>query len=466
MHRVVIALALIGLLLASANSNGQHFPTPYVPSAHSATGTSTTFQFDIPSTSLVDSTMTHQLVYRDTTSLGWIHTVMAELYQSCTTSTYSAAINFTPPSGTMEWYFRSEGDTVVISMSPKNSANTFPLPSHMMADMGSDSVGDAVGATGPYLDLTGMQMGYSDTKIYARITNVSGGYPTNSGTTFFLYGVGVINPDETDSVGYAMIYVNVPFIMTSGLYRINPVDTSFSKIGNISTNISGTALSMSCNISDLTAQPGWGVWPPPSGFILTAPMTATQTLSGFTTNDVGKGGVFLPSSHIIHFGGSNAAPTLTGVSIVASPPDTVKAQVTYTDANKDLPVLRELYFGAQVYLMTACEKSYGSGAVFGMELTTGTSGWFQYHFRFSDGRDTVTTPVDSLHVVIPVRGDADGSGSIDISDVVFLISYIFSGGPSPNPLFTGDANCDGAVDISDAVYLIAYIFSGGPAPCK
>jgi len=26
----------------------------------------------------------------------------------------------------------------------------------------------------------------------------------------------------------------------------------------------------------------------------------------------------------------------------------------------------------------------------------------------------------------------------------------------------GDANCDGGVDISDAVYLISYIFSGGP----
>jgi hypothetical protein len=28
----------------------------------------------------------------------------------------------------------------------------------------------------------------------------------------------------------------------------------------------------------------------------------------------------------------------------------------------------------------------------------------------------------------------------------------------------GDLNCDGAVDISDAVYLIAYIFSGGNRP--
>ena len=64
-----------------------------------------------------------------------------------------------------------------------------------------------------------------------------------------------------------------------------------------------------------------------------------------------------------------------------------------------------------------------------------------------------------------VCGDADGSGSVDISDAVQLISYIFAGGPAPYPLTSGDANCDAAVDISDAVYLITYIFAGGPAPC-
>jgi hypothetical protein len=65
----------------------------------------------------------------------------------------------------------------------------------------------------------------------------------------------------------------------------------------------------------------------------------------------------------------------------------------------------------------------------------------------------------------PLRGDANGDDAIDISDAVFLIAYIFSGGPAPSPLWRGDANCDGVIDISDAVYLIAYIFSGGPAPC-
>jgi hypothetical protein len=64
-----------------------------------------------------------------------------------------------------------------------------------------------------------------------------------------------------------------------------------------------------------------------------------------------------------------------------------------------------------------------------------------------------------------ICGDANSDGSVDISDAVYLISYIFSGGSEPQPLLAGDANCDSAVDIADAVYLIAYIFTGGSAPC-
>jgi hypothetical protein len=61
-------------------------------------------------------------------------------------------------------------------------------------------------------------------------------------------------------------------------------------------------------------------------------------------------------------------------------------------------------------------------------------------------------------------GDADGSGIINIADVVFLIQYIFSGGAPPNPVSRGDANCNGLVNVADVVYLVSYIFSGGPTP--
>jgi hypothetical protein len=62
-------------------------------------------------------------------------------------------------------------------------------------------------------------------------------------------------------------------------------------------------------------------------------------------------------------------------------------------------------------------------------------------------------------------GDADVSGAVDIDDAVFLIAYIFSGGPAPDPIEAADIDCSGGVDIDDVVYLIMYIFAGGPAPC-
>lgn len=64
-------------------------------------------------------------------------------------------------------------------------------------------------------------------------------------------------------------------------------------------------------------------------------------------------------------------------------------------------------------------------------------------------------------------GDADGNSIINISDAVYLISYIFGGGssPTPYPICSGDADCNCIVNISDAVYLISYIFGGGSAPC-
>lgn len=62
-------------------------------------------------------------------------------------------------------------------------------------------------------------------------------------------------------------------------------------------------------------------------------------------------------------------------------------------------------------------------------------------------------------------GDADNNGVYTVSDAVFLITYIFAGGPRPMPYLGGDADCNGLITISDAVYMIGYIFGGGPAPC-
>lgn len=68
-------------------------------------------------------------------------------------------------------------------------------------------------------------------------------------------------------------------------------------------------------------------------------------------------------------------------------------------------------------------------------------------------------------LVLVMHGDADNSGAINVSDAVYVIQYIFAGGPAPTPVDeAGDANCSMPVNISDAVALISYIFGGGPYP--
>jgi bacillolysin len=62
-------------------------------------------------------------------------------------------------------------------------------------------------------------------------------------------------------------------------------------------------------------------------------------------------------------------------------------------------------------------------------------------------------------------GDANGDHQINVADAVYIIAYVFRGGPAPTPVEAGDATCNGTVNVADAVYIIAYVFRGGPAPC-
>ena len=89
--------------------------------------------------------------------------------------------------------------------------------------------------------------------------------------------------------------------------------------------------------------------------------------------------------------------------------------------------------------------------------------------RFQDD-----TEVDWLQVIVTsccsncceIVGDInhDGSGP-DIADLVYLVSFMFQGGPPPPCLLEADINGDGVgPDISDLVWLVQYMFQNGPAP--
>jgi hypothetical protein len=80
-----------------------------------------------------------------------------------------------------------------------------------------------------------------------------------------------------------------------------------------------------------------------------------------------------------------------------------------------------------------------------------------------DGSDMGAVPFSGPPVLF-IRGDADSSGEVDLTDAIDGLEYLFRGRAGPSCLDRLDANDDGAVDLSDALYILFYRFAGGPPP--
>ena len=99
-------------------------------------------------------------------------------------------------------------------------------------------------------------------------------------------------------------------------------------------------------------------------------------------------------------------------------------------------------------------------------------------FAFSEWRIPSLAPEDdpdpttgSVHVVfgIPrsvefIRGDADSDGTLNLTDAVFALSFLFLGGTVPICEDAADVDDFGSVELTDAVYLLNHLFLGGAAP--
>ena len=63
-----------------------------------------------------------------------------------------------------------------------------------------------------------------------------------------------------------------------------------------------------------------------------------------------------------------------------------------------------------------------------------------------------------------VRGDANQSGEVDMSDAIRILGWRFRSEPAPDCLDAADVNDDGGVDLSDTVYVLSRLFRGGAPP--
>jgi len=73
--------------------------------------------------------------------------------------------------------------------------------------------------------------------------------------------------------------------------------------------------------------------------------------------------------------------------------------------------------------------------------------------------------VKRTHTRIPyICGDVDGKAGITLLDIVFLIDYVYKGGPAPEPFESGNVNNLGDINILDIVFMINYKYKDGPDP--
>jgi len=63
-----------------------------------------------------------------------------------------------------------------------------------------------------------------------------------------------------------------------------------------------------------------------------------------------------------------------------------------------------------------------------------------------------------------MRGDANVDASVDLSDGILILQYLFQGGLQLDCLDAGDADDSGDLDLSDAIYEFSYLFIGGAPP--
>lgn len=178
------------------------------------------------------------------------------------------------PGQTLNWRLKTSYDVLGETITAVNpaffSTDAFPPALSAMAQVSDDPVGDSVNVYTPNLDLTGNWFAYSGNKLYAAMGNASNLFPTmNSFTSYNLYfaGLAASTSAVADSTVYAMLYTfNIPGVISPGLYKLglNLADTTvtYQYLAPIQSMVSGGKLFLSCNISDLTADPNFGNWPP------------------------------------------------------------------------------------------------------------------------------------------------------------------------------------------------------------
>ena len=374
--------------------------------------------------------------------------------------------------------------TIIVSSTPHNVNGNWPPSNNLFANLINDpndasSDQDIVSIDLSYKGNTAINdegEEYTDIERFYVKLNLNGNC-CSTGSLFgpwYLYGVGLVNPEAPTAVAYAIGYGDGGFgQLTPGLLKITG-DLSTGEIGgfeylttNIDYNTNGNSLTATALMSYITQDSDWGPWPNSFNGFIAVGVTVSAGLDGLDVAadvvDETDPGMFIGNTI---FQDGNIEPILTNPSYDEN---SMELSVNYTDEDGNLPWWKNVQIcypdGGSCFLnleMIPTGHEYKDGVIFYASLDGQgvEDGLYEAKFWFSDD-DNIGEPQTYIDITLGtggcgLMGDSNGDGSLNVLDVVLLVNLVLAGGLED----CSDMNGDGALNVLDVVLLVNIILAG------
>jgi hypothetical protein len=283
-------------------------------------------------------------------------------------------------------------ESAIFTQSPKNIENIFPAPINLLQDMSYPETGNV----DENQDITALKGTYSDENLYFKLSIAGECCVEGEGLfgPWYLYGIGIVNPDSESAVGYAVGYAVGGFgsLMPGLIKMTGDLETgeleSFEYIdADFEYQINGSNLDVYLSIESLTNDSDFGPWPNSSNSMIISAMT----LSASMDNDINIIDTALPGIGVweTQFQNANSLPNLSNESIDI---ESNTISITYQDDDGNLPTARNGYLVYEGSIIESFEliphsHDYLNGVIFSYEFSSLQAGEYFVEFIFSDNYD-------------------------------------------------------------------------------
>ena len=372
---------------------------------------------------------------------------------------------------------------IIVSGTPHNINGNWPPGSNLYAHMVDEPSGDAsssqdiTAVRGTYkgsVSVDGEGNPYTDVERFYMSLTLNGGCCDEGGLfgPWYIYGVGIVNPEAEVAVAYAIGYGNGGFgQLTPGLLKLTGDLTTGELEGfdyittNISYTTSGNDMQATALMSYLINDSDWGTWPNSfNGFIVLG-VTVEASLDGLDVAaevlDTTDPGLMICATTNQD---GNIALSLSSPEFDAES-NTLSA--TYSDGDGNLPWKKSVQLCdagtdncSSPMDMIPDSHTYKDGVTFSVSTNGVADGDYDAHFWFADD-DIDVYP--SAQIVLPItvgsgssgcalEGDINADGIPNVLDIVLLVNLVLGGNEPPSDC--SDVNGDGILNVLDIVLLV------------